>query len=71
MMCLNKIRLMEAYVRHALMKELVHSLHGLLLLPPGDIGQSMQDISITIDSDDEFSQQLQQLVAYVKHLWSG
>jgi len=66
---LNKIGLKDAYVRQAHVKELVHCLLGLPLLPPADMGQALQDIRITIDSDDEFSQQLQQLVGDVKRQW--
>jgi len=41
----------------------VQGLLGLPLLPPGDIVQELQDVTMTIDSDDQFSQQLHQLVA--------
>jgi len=64
---LNKIGLKEAYVQQAHVKELVHYLFGLPLLPHGDIGQALQDIRITINGDDEFSQHL--LQAYVKRQW--
>jgi len=47
----------------------VRSLLGLPLLPAHDIVGALQDIRITIATDESHSRHLQQLVAYVKHQW--
>jgi len=40
-------------------KDLVHCVLGLPLLPPGDMLQALQEIRSTIHDDDEFSRQKQ------------
>jgi len=63
---LTKMGLKEAYTRQTHVKDLVHCVLGLPLLPPGDMLQALQEIRSTIHDDDEFSHQLHQLLAYVK-----
>ena len=63
---LTKIGLKEAYTRQTHVKDLVHCVLGLPLLPPGDMLQALQEIRSTLHHDDEFSHQLHQLLAYVK-----
>ena len=52
---LTKMGLKEAYTRQTHVKDLVHCVLGLPLLPPGDMLQALQEIRSTI-----------QLLAYVK-----
>jgi len=66
---LTKMGLKEAYTRQTHVKDLVHCVLGLPLLPPGDMLQALQDIRSTIHDDDEFSRQIHQLLVYVKRQW--